>query len=100
MNPRRLQRATILSIVAASVDSAAMAGNLTFAPRRTEKAWKYRALELARPDTGGKLGYGGREAMAHYALRPIGHLAAWLLWHSPRVSLLADLAEPRPPQSE
>jgi hypothetical protein len=40
------------------------------------------------------------EAMARYALRPIGHLAAWLVWHSTRVSLLADLDEPRPPHHE
>jgi hypothetical protein len=29
--------------------------------------------------------------------RPIGHLAAWILWQSTRVSLLADLDAPRPP---
>ena len=38
--------------------------------------------------------------MARYALRPISHLATWLVWHSMRVSLLADLDEPRPPQPE
>ena len=31
------------------------------------------------------------------ALRPIGHIAAWLVWHSTRVSLLRDLDEPQPP---
>jgi hypothetical protein len=31
------------------------------------------------------------------ALRPIGHLAAWLVWHTARVSLLSDLERPRPP---
>jgi hypothetical protein len=31
------------------------------------------------------------------ALRPIGHLAAWLVWHTTRVSLLSDLERPRPP---
>jgi hypothetical protein len=31
------------------------------------------------------------------ALRPIGHLAAWLVWHTTRVSLLSDLEHPRPP---
>jgi hypothetical protein len=35
--------------------------------------------------------------MVNVALRPIGHLAAWLVWHSMRVSLLEDLAQPRPP---
>jgi hypothetical protein len=32
------------------------------------------------------------------ALRPIGHLAAWLVWHTTRVSLLNDLEHPRPPR--
>jgi hypothetical protein len=31
------------------------------------------------------------------ALRPIGHLAAWLVWHTTRVSLLSDLERPHPP---
>jgi hypothetical protein len=35
--------------------------------------------------------------MVTTALRPIGHLAAWLVWHSMRVSLLDDLQSPRPP---
>ncbi len=30
-------------------------------------------------------------------LRPIGHLAAWLVWHSTGVSLLDDLDAPDPP---
>jgi hypothetical protein len=30
-------------------------------------------------------------------LRPIGHLAAWIAWHTMRVSLLEDLDRPRPP---
>jgi len=29
--------------------------------------------------------------------RPIGHLAAWLVWHSTGVSLYEDLDAPRPP---
>jgi hypothetical protein len=28
------------------------------------------------------------------ALRPISHLAAWILWHTMRVSLLDDLDRP------
>jgi hypothetical protein len=36
-------------------------------------------------------------SMTRYALRPITHLAAWLVWHSMRVSLLEDLDSPRPP---
>jgi hypothetical protein len=35
--------------------------------------------------------------MVTLALRPIGHLAAWLVWHSTRISLLDDLDSPRPP---
>jgi hypothetical protein len=31
------------------------------------------------------------------ALRPISHMAAWLVWHSVRVSLLTDLDAPKPP---
>ena len=38
--------------------------------------------------------------MVGYAFRPIGHLAAWILWHSMRVSLLDDLDAPRPPFAE
>jgi hypothetical protein len=29
--------------------------------------------------------------------RPIRHLAAWLAWHSMRISLLDDLKAPQPP---
>jgi hypothetical protein len=35
--------------------------------------------------------------MVSSALRPIGHLAAWLVWHSVRVSLYDDLKRPQPP---
>jgi hypothetical protein len=35
--------------------------------------------------------------MTRYTIRPITHLAAWLVWHSMRVSLLEDLDTPRPP---
>jgi hypothetical protein len=31
------------------------------------------------------------------ALRPFGHLAAWIVWHAVRVSLLDDLDRPAPP---
>jgi hypothetical protein len=37
-------------------------------------------------------------SLATTALRPVGHLTAWLVWHSIRVSLLDDLDSPRPPQ--
>jgi hypothetical protein len=37
--------------------------------------------------------------MVGSALRPIGHLAAWLVWHAMRVSLLDDLDRPRPPHT-
>ncbi len=32
--------------------------------------------------------------MVGTALRPIGHIAAWLMWHCTRVSLLEDLEQP------
>jgi hypothetical protein len=35
--------------------------------------------------------------MVESALRPVSHLAAWLVWHMMRVSLLDDLDTPRPP---
>jgi hypothetical protein len=38
--------------------------------------------------------------MVTTALRPIGHLAAWLVWHSTGVSLLGDLDAPRPPGAD
>jgi hypothetical protein len=31
------------------------------------------------------------------ALRPFGHIAAWIVWHAVRVSLLDDLDRPAPP---
>ena len=30
------------------------------------------------------------------ALRPVSHIAAWLVWHSTRISLLEDLDAPGP----
>jgi hypothetical protein len=38
--------------------------------------------------------------MVSYAIRATGHVAAWIVWQSMRVSLLGDLDEPRPPQLE
>jgi hypothetical protein len=35
--------------------------------------------------------------MVGIALRPVSHVAAWLVWHSIRVSLLDALEQPRPP---
>jgi hypothetical protein len=40
---------------------------------------------------------GSLAAMVNTALRPIGHLTAWVVWHAMRVSLLDDLDRPRPP---
>jgi hypothetical protein len=40
------------------------------------------------------------ESMIDFALRATSHVAAWLIWHSTGVSLLADLDAPRPPQPE
>jgi hypothetical protein len=36
-------------------------------------------------------------SMVTTALRPFGHIAAWIVWHSMRVSLLGDLERPQPP---
>jgi hypothetical protein len=35
--------------------------------------------------------------MVTNAFRPIGHLAAWLVWHSTGISLLGDLKSPQRP---
>jgi hypothetical protein len=35
--------------------------------------------------------------MVNFALRPITHVAAWLVWHSTHKSLLDDLDAPAPP---
>jgi hypothetical protein len=35
--------------------------------------------------------------MVSFALRPISHVAAWLVWHSTHVTLLDDLKAPAPP---
>jgi hypothetical protein len=35
--------------------------------------------------------------MVGIALKPFSHFAAWLVWHSLRVSLLDDLDAPSPP---
>jgi hypothetical protein len=35
--------------------------------------------------------------MIDIALRATGHVAAWLVWHTMRVSLLGDLESPQPP---
>jgi hypothetical protein len=35
--------------------------------------------------------------MVGTALKPFGHVAAWILWQSMRVSLLRDLEYPHPP---
>ncbi|HEV2075283.1 MAG TPA: hypothetical protein VGR10_03510 [Thermoleophilaceae bacterium] len=33
-------------------------------------------------------------------VRAPAHVAAWLVWHSMRVSLMADLSAPHPPRGE
>jgi hypothetical protein len=35
--------------------------------------------------------------MVSLALKATGHVAAWLVWHSTKISLLDDLPKPRPP---
>jgi hypothetical protein len=39
----------------------------------------------------------GEKPMVNFALRPISHMAAWLVWHSTHISLLSDLDAPAPP---
>ena len=39
-------------------------------------------------------------SMITTALRPVGHIAAWLVWHSTGISLLADLDGPAASRSE
>ena len=53
---------------------------------------------LGRGDRGNRR-YRGR-SMISTALRPVGHIAAWLVWHSTGISLLADLDEPAVRRSE
>ena len=38
--------------------------------------------------------------MVSIALRGTRHVAAWIVWHSMKVSLLDDLDTPRPPDGE
>jgi hypothetical protein len=38
--------------------------------------------------------------MIEMAIRATGHVAAWLVWHSMRVSLLDDLDSPQPPRPD
>ena len=40
---------------------------------------------------------GKRQEMVRIAIRTTSHVAAWLVWHSMRVSLLDDLENPAPP---
>ena len=35
--------------------------------------------------------------MVNIAIRATSHVAAWIVWHSMRVSLLDDLEAPAPP---
>ena len=39
-------------------------------------------------------------SMLTTAFRPVGHIAAWLVWHSTGVSLLPDLDAPVVPRAE
>ena len=38
--------------------------------------------------------------MVSIAFRATSHVAAWIVWHSMRVSILDDLDAPRPPAAE
>ena len=38
--------------------------------------------------------------MVNKAFRATSHVAAWIVWHSMRVSILDDLDSPRPPDAD
>ena len=104
MRPRRLQRDTILSMVTTSVATARQSsgrGSTRLGRVRTD-------VSVRKPGISGLVGAeavergrgrGTVEAMVGTALRPLGHLAAWIVWHATRVSLLDDLERPSPPRA-
>src|SRR3954447_13794469 len=99
MKPRRLQSETIFSMVAASSPVLAIRANLAVAPAATEEVGIC-ALWAGEPAPAvAEVEYGGG-AMVSYALRPISHITAWIVWQSMRVSILEDLDAPRPPHAE
>jgi hypothetical protein len=51
----------------------------------------YVGQQIVRPPAEGK------QPVVSFAIRPITHVAAWLVWHSTHVSLLSDLEAPAPP---
>src|SRR5687768_16076628 len=98
MKPRRLQSATIFSIVTLSRAAASIGGNPSERSRRLLR--QFAAWIRHLPGQGAVCRPVGRVRwadMVNLALRATGHVAAWLVWHSMRVSLLGDLPVPRPP---
>ena len=79
MKPRRLQSATMASMVTTAAEPTGV------------------AVGASRSCIGAAEAGVRWIAMVGTALRPIGHLAAWLVWHTMRVSLLEDLERPEPP---
>ena len=90
MKPRRLHSETILSMVTASV----VIGGQPY-------SWVLGKNNLPLICDVPANGRPGRALVsppnAMVIFRPIGHLAAWLVWHSTGVSLYEDLDAPRPP---
>jgi hypothetical protein len=74
------------------VTASATPGSVAVAPENAVFSGDFAGSGVMVPARGGSLGL-----MVGTALRPIGHLAAWLVWHTTRVSLLDDLEQPRPP---
>src|SRR2546423_2185607 len=116
MKPRRLQSATIFSIVTTSLVSVATAGTVA-SPRAAKfpqsRSFPWRRAEnrftLVAKNTGvchQVAGVGCRKHsrrgkdMVNIALRATSHVAAWIVWHATGVSLLDDLESPRPPASD
>src|SRR5687767_1571690 len=117
MKPRRLQSATIFSMVttsdAAVCSSVAMRWRLDDGPARTNPLaprkqrrnsraagcpdfrYLHRLESVSRPISRVLWDQlrltAGRPEMIDIALRATSHVAAWLIWHSTGVSLLADL---------
>src|SRR4051812_37758790 len=90
MNPRRWHSDTIFCIVAASCSVLAMRANLAPGSAAQRKVGN---CGLTRVPPGARW-VACPPAMVSYALRPIGPLAAWVVWKSMRVSLLEDLDAP------
>ena len=103
MKPRRLHSATIFSMVAGSPLIAVatlviVAAGAAASRRRVNapKAAKFEQIAWFRTRAGIPDRVPSR-SRPMVILRPIGHIAAWLVWHSTGRSILRDLDAPEPP---